>query len=138
MKIRELMQSNVVTIGEDTPAKDAYELMRTHRLRHLPVVKRDNQLVGIVSDRDLLNVAVIFKKHPQSPAEYHIDDALKARDVMTAEPATVAPDHDLSLALDLILGLAISCVPVIEGGKLVGIVTNTDLLQLLKKLSKNL
>ncbi len=63
MKIRELMQSNVVTIGEDTPAKDAYELMRTHRLRHLPVVNRDNQLVGIVSDRDLLNVAVIFKKH---------------------------------------------------------------------------
>ncbi len=57
---------------------------------------------------------------------------------MTAEPATVAPDHDLGLALDLILGLAISCVPVIDGGKLVGIVTNTDLLLLLKKLSKNL
>ncbi len=138
MKIRELMQSNVVTISEDTLAKDAYELMRTHRLRHLPVVNRENRLAGIVSDRDLLNVAVIFKKHPRSPEEYHIDDALKARDVMTAEPATVSPDHDLGLALDLILGLAISSLPVIEDGKLVGIVTNTDMLLLLKKLSKDL
>jgi CBS domain-containing protein len=138
VKIREFMQSNVVTIREDTLAKDAYELMRTHRLRHLPVVNRDNQLAGIVSDRDLLNVAVIFKKHPQSREEYHIDDALTARDVMTTEPATVSPDHDLGLALDLILGLAISSLPVIEGGKLVGIITNTDLLRLLKKLSKDL
>ncbi len=138
MKIREFMQSNVVTIREDTLAKDAYELMRTHRLRHLPVVNKDNQLTGIVSDRDLLNVAVIFKKHPQSAAEYLIDDKLTARDVMTTEPATISPDDDLYQALNLILGLAISGLPVVEGGKLVGIVTNTDMLLLLKKLSKNL
>ncbi len=138
MKIRELMQSNVVTIREDTLVKDAYELMRTHRLRHLPVVNHANQLTGIVSDRDILNVALIFKKHPRSPEEYHIDDALLARDVMTTEPATVSPDHDLGLALDLILGLAISSLPVVEGGKLAGIVTNTDMLLLLKKLSKDL
>ena len=138
MKIRELMQSNVIKISEDTLAKDAYELMRTHGLRHLPVVNRENQLAGIVSDRDILNVAVIFKKQPQSPEEYLIDDKLKARDVMTAEPVTVSPDHDLGQALDLILSLAISSLPVIEGSKLVGIVTSTDMLLLLKKLSKSL
>ena len=138
MKIRQLMQSNVVTISEDSLAKDAYELMRSRRVRHLPVVNRDNQLVGIVSDRDILNVAVIFETHPESPAEYLIDDKLKARDVMTAEPATVSPDHDLGQALDLVLGLAISGLPVIESGKVVGIVTNTDMLHLLMKLSKDL
>lgn len=138
MKIRELMQSNVVTVGEDTLARDAYELMRTRRLRHLPVVNNDQQLAGIVSDRDLLNVAVIFKKHPQGPEEYLIDDKLTVRDVMTTEPTTVSPDHDLYVALNLILDLAISSLPVVEGGKLVGIVTNTDMLLLLKRLSKDL
>lgn len=138
MKIRELMQSNVVTIHEDTLAKDAYELMRTHRLRHLPVVDGDNRLRGIVSDRDLLKVAVIFKNHPQSPEEYMIDEKLEIHEVMTTEPATVSPDHDLYIALNMILDLAISSLPVVEGGKLVGIVTNTDMLLLLKKLSKDL
>ena len=135
MKVREWMQSDVVTISEDTLVKDAYELMRTRRLRHLPVANTGNQLVGIASDHDVLNVTVIFKKHPQSPEEYLIDDKLKARDVMTTEPATVSPDHDLGQALDSILSLAISSLPVIEGGKLVGIVPNTDMLRLLKKLS---
>ena len=138
MKIRELMQPDVVTVREDSPAKDAFEIMRRRRFRHLMVLDKQGQLVGIVSDRDFLNVAVMFKKRPASAEEYLIDDKLQVRDVMTTEPATVTPDDDLGHAIDLMLDLLINGLPVVDNGKLVGVVTHTDLLRLLKKLSENL
>ena len=138
MKIRELMQPNVVTVNEDAPAKDAFEIMCSRKFRHLIVLNKQDQLAGIVSDRDILNVAVMFKKHPTSAEECLIEDKLQVCEVMTREPATVSPDDDLGHALDLMLNLCISGLPVVENGKLVGIVTNTDFLRLLKRLSKEL
>ena len=138
MKVRELMQSQPVTVGEDTLAKDAYETMRSQRFRHLPVVDKQNRLVGMVSDRDILNVAVMLEKRPDGPGEYLIGDDVKIRSIMTAEPTTVSPDDNVSQVVDVMLGLTISGLPVVDNRKLVGIVTNTDLLRLLRKLSDNL
>jgi len=135
MKIREIMQSKVVAVTEDTLAKDAFESMRSRRFRHLPVVNKENRLVGIVSDRDILNIAVMFEKRPNSPEQYLIGDEVKVREIMTAEPTTVSPDDDVGRAVDTMLSLTVSGLPVVDKGKLVGIVTETDLLRLLKKLT---
>lgn len=138
MKIRELMQSKVVAVSQDTLAKDAYETMRSRRFRHLPVVNKENRLLGIVSDRDILNIAVMLEKRPNSPEEYLIGDNVKIRDIMTTEPTTVSPDDDVGRAVDVMLSLTISGLPVVDKGKLVGIITETDLLRLLRKLSDNI
>ena len=135
MKIREIMESKVMAVTEDTLAKDAFESMRSRRFRHLPVVNKENRLVGIVSDRDILNIAVMFEKRPNSPEQYLIGDEVKVREIMTAEPTTVSPDDDVGRAVDTMLSLTVSGLPVVDKGKLVGIVTETDLLRLLKKLT---
>ncbi|NQU12338.1 CBS domain-containing protein [bacterium] len=134
MKIRDVMQSNVQTVVAESPAREAYELMRQGRFHHLPVVGPAGQVVGIVSDRDILSVAVLFAKRPQSPEDYLIDERTKVAEVMTAGPATIGPDADLAGAVEQMVSQGISALPVVDQGKLVAIVTDTDLLRLLVKL----
>lgn len=134
MKIREIMHPNVLTVTAETPAKEAYELMRQGQFHHLPVIDQTGRVAGIVSDRDILSVAVLFNKRPQSAEDYLIDERTKVSTVMTADPTTVGPDDDLAGAVEQMVERGISAFPVIDQGKLVGIVTDTDLLRLLVKL----
>jgi CBS domain-containing protein/nucleotide-binding universal stress UspA family protein len=128
MLVREWMTSVPVTIRPDTPVGEAEQLMRHRRIRHLPVVK-DGRLCGIITDRDVRTTM-------PSPAtglamgeiRYLLDRLLVER-VMTRSVVTIGPDAPVADAVRLVLAHRIGALPVMEGDRLAGIITETDLLR---------
>ncbi len=103
------MSRPVYTVPPSTTAAEAVELSRRHRIRHLPVVEGD-RVVGVVTDRDLRGVA------PGTPVT-----TIMSRPVVVVSPRTA-----IDKAARLLFDRRIGCLPVIEEGKLVGILTQTD------------
>jgi acetoin utilization protein AcuB len=122
LTVRDVMVTNPVTVRPHETARHAYQLMRDHRFRHLPVVE-DGQLVGILSDRDLRPVLL-------SPT------LARARvgELMSENLTTVGPEALVEEAASLLVVKKIGCLPVVADGRLVGIVTETDLLGVLVEL----
>jgi acetoin utilization protein AcuB len=118
MKIKSLMIQNPITITEDASIEEAIEIMKTNSIRHLPVVSGGSMLKGFVTLADL-KIGLI----PSMLA------GLTLADLMIKEPFTVDPDNDIELAAQLIYKYKIGGIPVVKRGKLVGIITETDLLR---------
>lgn len=114
MQVASRMTPNPVTIAPRDSLAEAQERMRTGRFRRLPVVD-DGKLVGIVSDRDL-------RQHWGHLGETRVTAA------MTDEVVTVAADAALEEAARIMLARKVGGVPVVEAGRLVGIITASDLL----------
>lgn len=119
MLVRDIMQSRVVTVTPQTAARDALRLLRARGIRHLVVLEGEG-VVGIVSDRDVKQIAA----QPERFAEWAVDDVMSGA-VITADPTTPVED-----AARLMLKEKISALPVTQDGKLVGIVTETDVMRL--------
>lgn len=120
--VAELMSRDVVTLKETQNLALADELLRLHRIRHLPVV-RGEKLVGLVTHRDLLRAAA---QRRGDPAE----QPLWASDIMVRDVKTVRPDTSLREAVDLMLDNKYGCLPVVgEDGSLRGILTEADLVR---------
>jgi acetoin utilization protein AcuB len=115
------MRRNVETIGEHESADQAWECMRSKRIHHL-VVARGPGIVGILSDRDIGG--------PFDPA-YRKGRAVG--DVMTPSVVSARPETTIREAANLLRGRSIGSLPILEDGKIVGIVTTTDLLTLIGK-----
>jgi CBS domain-containing protein len=129
------MRVEVVTVRPDTPVKEAFELLRKGKFHHLPVVDAREKLVGIISDRDIRNVAVFFDKEARNTTDYLISGNVVARSIMSPNPVTVGPDDDLSVAADLMSKHHYGCLPVVDAtGKIAGIITRSDMMRLLAKL----
>ncbi len=119
MRLADIMTRKVETIGTETPAREAWDRMKAARIRHLVVV-RGSTVVGILSERDLGGAR---------GAETRRDR--RVSDLMSTHVATLPPDATIRQAANLLRGRVIGCIPVVAGGKTVGIVTITDLLDLL-------
>ncbi len=118
MRVREIMSTEVKTIQPDEPAWLALEKMRSEGIHHL-VVMDGRSVVGVASTRDL--------------AEARTGEAwkgLRVSELMAHAPVCVKPDLPVKRAANLLRGRSIGCLPVVDGGKLVGIVTVSDLLDL--------
>lgn len=118
MRLGEIMTREVKTAGSQESAEDAYRRMRLNRIRHL-VVMEGKRVAGIVSERDLGGSRGATLRAGQTVGD------LMVRDVVIAEPGTT-----IRQAANLLRGRTIGCLPVVEGSRLVGIVTVTDLLEL--------
>ncbi len=121
------MHSPVVTVEADQTLAEAYRLMRENDIRHLPVMRAE-RLAGIVSDRDLRFATSALHPTPFS------DDAL-VEGVMMREPHTAAPGDPVEEAAREMHRFRIGCLPVLDEGTLVGMVTVTDLLAALVRLT---
>jgi acetoin utilization protein AcuB len=124
MRVAELMSDRVETIGAEESAEKALRTMRASRIHHL-VVMLGSRAVGVVSARDLESVA----GSRSSP---------KVGEVMSAPAVTAEPHMTIRQAANLLRGRTIGCLPVLEGGKLVGILTATDMLTQIGKGSERL
>jgi CBS-domain-containing membrane protein len=131
------MNPSAVTLRPETLLKSAIEIMWTAGFRHLPVVDAQEHLVGILSDRDVRNVAVFLKKHPEGPDDYLVPETTRIADIMTPDPITIGPDDETLHALEILIEHRFGCLPVVDERKLVGILTEVDLLKLLRKLLDN-
>jgi len=136
MKIKELMQCDVRTVSQDTSAGDAYSLMRRRKFRHLPVVSENDEIIGIISDRDIRNIMVTFENRPEDSGDFVIPPATTVGEIMTRNPVTISQEENVVAAVEKICEGRFGCLPVIEDGKLVGLLTEMDLLRLLVRLLK--
>lgn len=130
MQVDDLMTSNVFALRPEDDLGALQDLMRSHDIRHVPVVDEDGDLVGLVSHRDLLRSALIEQPVP-AYLERALLERLKVRDVMVRDVESVAPDDDLRDAAQLMFENKYGCLPVVAGKRLVGILTEADFVRLM-------
>lgn len=127
MLVHELMHADPITIGPGTTLVDANSIMRDRDIRHLPVVD-GAILVGVVTDRDLRLATSALAKRPLSPQA-------EVREVMSRSVQTAHPLDPIESAARVMREFKIGCLPVLDGSRLVGIVTGIDILDALLKLT---
>jgi acetoin utilization protein AcuB len=118
MKIQSLMIKNPITIGPNASVAEAIELMKANSIRHLPVVTSGKRMAGFLTLADLKQGLI-----PSMLGDVSLDD------LMIKNPITVSPDDDIEFAAKLIYNHKIGGMPVVKAGRLVGIVTATDMLR---------
>jgi CBS domain-containing protein len=119
MLIREVMVKDVKTVRPNGTVKEAAAMMNENRFGSLMVVSGTGKIEGIVTERDILTDVV---------AEGKDSAAVKVKDIMTKDLVIISPDKTLEEAADVMTEKKIKKLPVVEGGKLIGIVTATDLI----------
>lgn len=143
MQARDVMTTSVVTVSPETPVTDIARLLLEKRVSGVPVVDADGRVVGIVSEGDLVRRLededdtgrswwLDLLATPEERAERYVRaHGRRARDIMTRDVVTVSPDTPLGAIARLLEEKHIKRVPVVENGRLVGIVSRADLLRAL-------
>ncbi len=127
------MRRDPIRVAPDATLAEASELMVRHRIRHLPVVESAG-LVGIVTDRDVRQASLPGAPGRAAPETTVLLGLIRVREVMTPAPVTIAPEATLGEAAQLCLAHRIRGLPVVAAGRLVGIITDTDLLEALAQI----
>lgn len=126
MFVRERMTVNPVTTAENTPVFEASDLMRKHNISRLPVT-RDGQLVGIVTEEDLLKVSPSSATTLSVWELNYVLSKLQVKEAMTKNPLTIDPEATVEEAAVLMRDKNVGALPVVENGKLVGIITESNI-----------
>jgi acetoin utilization protein AcuB len=134
MLVGERMTRNPVTITEDTSIDDALHLMRERKVRRFPILDKAGHLVGIVSDKDLLHAAPSPASTLSVYEMHYLLAKLTVKKVMSSPVITVSPDMPLEDAARIMADNKIGGLPVLDGDKLVGIITETDIFKILLEL----
>lgn len=116
MSVRDLMTPGVQTVGASQSLADAAEVMKGENVGSVPVVE-DGRLTGILTDRDIVTRAVAERKDPRT---------VKVEEVVSQELVTVEPDQGLDEALALMARHQVRRLPVVEKGRLVGMLAQAD------------
>jgi CBS domain-containing protein len=125
-RVRDLMTHEVTTLKRNDKLSIADDVMRLGRIRHLPVLDEDEQVVGIVSQRDLFRGALARALGYGEHAQQKLLGQLVVKEVMTNDPMTISPDAPVADAARLMLERKIGALVVIEDGRLAGILTEAD------------
>jgi len=131
MMVRELMSRNVVTVGPSDSCLEAVARMHRARVRHLPVVDAMGELIGVVTDRDLRH-HLFDPRVLKEIGTIAVDRLLKAvpvSDVMSSPVLSAESDDDVVEVARIMLEDKVGSLPVVENGRVVGIVTETDILR---------
>ena len=132
MRIRDLMSTNVVAVDENTSIHDAKRIMDAHKIRRLPVMKKD-KLVGLVTKHMLLEASPSPATSLSIHELHYLLAKLTVKDIMVKKPYTISPDMPPEEALQLGQEMGYGAFPVMEGGRLVGMVTESDIVRLMTR-----
>jgi CBS domain-containing protein len=149
MRVKDVMTPNVICIGADEPILKAARLMLQNRISGLPVIDKDGELVGIVTEGDFLRRSELGTQR-QRPKwlefiigpgrlaqEYTHSSGRKVEDIMTPEPRTIAEDETLEAVVDAMERHHVKRLPVTCGGRVVGIISRANLMHALASLSRD-
>ena len=131
MFIDKSMTRNVITIHPGADLLEARAKMRENHIRHLPVVKEDNTLIGIITDRDVRSaLPSVFSTDQDYAKECERIYKLKVEDVMTKNPVTISPMNTLEDAILMMHKMRLGAFPVVDQqGKVKGIISTRDLIR---------
>jgi CBS domain-containing membrane protein len=122
LTVRDLMCSDVRTVRRDQPVSAVDDLMLDGRFRHVPVVDADGGLIGLLTDGDLSRIAGAAPRDQR----HAIFDALVVGHVMTCPVDAIAPTESAREAAERMLETKFGCLPVVDDGRLIGILTEFD------------
>ena len=131
MQVKELMSRDLVVIGPAESCLDAVVRMQRARVRHLPVLNRDGLLVGIITDRDLrhhLFAPRVFEALGSTAVDVLLD-GVRVAEIMSTDVVTVEAGASLGHAADIMRKQRVGSLPVMENGRMIGIVTEVDILR---------
>ena len=126
--VRDCMTKSPATVAPTDSLATVIELLRRRDIRAVPVIENE-QLVGIVTDRDIRQVAPGYPLFRSDDEIEHYRKTLKVTAAMTADPMTVAPSDAMVAAAKIFETYKINSLPVVEGKRLVGMLTVTDILK---------
>lgn len=134
MTIEYRMSRNPITVSPDANVNEARDLMKKNKVHRLPVLDKDKKLVGIISEKDIL----FASPSPASSLSIHemayLLSKLTVKKLMTRNPVTVSKDIPVEEAARIMADEDLSALPVVDGDKLVGIVSKSDLFKILIEL----
>ena len=145
IKAKDIMTKDIVTVTPDTEVNEIAKLLLENHFNGVPVIDRNGGLVGIICQSDLiaeqkkLPIPSVFTLldsfiplHPgRTEREVQKIAAIKASDAMTPHPVTVGPEAGLDDVAEIMVNRGLHTIPVVEGGKLVGIIGKEDVLRTL-------
>jgi CBS domain-containing membrane protein len=126
--VREIMTTNPYTLEANDVLDLADDLMSMSRIRHIPILD-GTELVGVVSQRDLFYSALVKALGVQQREQKDLMKTIRAREVMSQPVITISKGTSVKEAARLMAENKIGCLPVVEGTRLVGLVTETDILR---------
>ncbi len=139
MKVRDIMRRDVITVRPETPLKEVARLLVEHGISGLPVVDGEGRVVGVVSEGDLIvkergetgrpRLLGALLASERARAELAKVEARTAGDAMTSPPITIEPTAPVRVAAARMVERQVNRLPVVEDGRLVGIVTRADLVR---------
>jgi acetoin utilization protein AcuB len=131
MFVSRSMTRQVIMVDPDARIFDAQELMQANDIRHLPVVDKNEKLVGIVTDRDIRSaLPYSYFKKSLDEAEKEKIAGLRVKDIMSSKPISISPTYTIQDALIMIQESKVGALPVVDGtGKVTGIISVRDLLR---------
>lgn len=129
MRIRDVMTKNPIVVESEALILDALKLMKENNIRRLPVVEK-GKLVGIVTQKDL-DQAAPAPATATGTYEFHSFLKMRVKEVMKKDPVTLGPDTPFEEVLRIGKENKISSFPIVEGGKLVEIATESDIARFL-------
>jgi acetoin utilization protein AcuB len=127
MLVRERMSKHPLTVGPDAPVDATLRRMRDEKVRRFPVVDADGKLVGIVSEKDLLYAAPSPATSLSVYEMHYLYSRIKVDEVMHRELVTVQHDDPIEEAARIMVDHGVSGLPVLRGGELAGMITETDI-----------
>lgn len=124
MRVEDVMKKDVITLPSTASIQEALHLLQEHRIRHIPIVNKENHVIGIVSDRDIRDASPsIFDKDPQ---QNNVHSQLKS--IMSYPVVTVHPLDFIEEIARIFYDEEFASVPVVRNNQLVGIITEKDML----------
>lgn len=124
--VEDVMSTDLFTLGRNDKLSVADDLMKQQRIRHIPILDSDGELCGIVTQRDLFRGILLRSLGYGDRAEQKLLDSLSIKDAMHDEVLTISATSTLGDAATLMLSNKVGCLPVVDGGRLVGMISEAD------------
>ena len=126
-RVKSIMHDKIVTVSADDSLDTVDDIMNLGHVRHLPVVKA-GELVGVVSHRDLLRASLSSISNVGLNEKKAFLNSIRIKEVMSRRLVTIGPNASVQEAAEIMADEKIGCLPVVEEGRLAGMITETDLL----------
>lgn len=129
-KISDLMTTPVYSLRETDTLQSARVLMEQKRIRHVPIIGADDRFLGLITHRDVLANTVSHLANIDPATQAEIDAGIPLQEIMRTDVRHLGPDDPVREAAHILYHQKYGCLPIVENGRLVGIVTEADFLQL--------
>jgi CBS domain-containing membrane protein len=130
LRVKDLMTEELFVLKTTDTLKTARSLMSLARIRHVPIVDRSNQFLGIMTHRDILQASISRFAEVDKVVQDEIDAGIPVTEIMRKDVTTVDPEMMLRDAAEVLLNHKYGCLPVVQDKTLVGIITEADFLKL--------